>query len=120
MATTITVKATIEDIQDLAHISLFSLFDGQRRAAEAEAMVAQTLRASITNHKCHGVAFSWRGDDIRRRSDNATAYDMLLNRKYFIEEQREGKTVIIVTQKLIDLLRGHLAKRRYNENYRER
>lgn len=120
MTTTIAVeKATIEDIRKLAKKipqpnSLMQLFDGERRACEAEWMVWQTLHACILNHKEHGEAFSIR--DIRSGGgtglvDNFTAYGMLVDRKYFIEEKRGDKTVIIMTQKLVDVLRGHLARK---------
>lgn len=117
----ITSKAKVEDIIDLAskipdNWALCQLFEGTPRACEAETMVAQTLHACVLNHKKHGTAFSWRGDGVQTPrqkcgTDNATAYGMLLNRKYFVEEGRDNKVIIIMTQKLVDLLRGHLAKK---------
>lgn len=114
-------KAKIEDIQDLAtkipdNCALRQLFEGTPRACEAETMVVQTLHACVLNHKKHGIAFSWRGDGVRMPkqrcgTDNGTAYGMLLNREYFVEEGRDNKVIIIMTQKLVDLLRGHLAKK---------
>lgn len=119
MTDTITM-AKFKDIQALAKRipsdwSLCELFDGTSRAKEAEVMVAQTLHACVLNHKAHGVAFSWRGERVFSRGgggivDNGTAYGMLLKREYFVEEERDGKTIIFVTQKLVDLLEGHLAK----------
>lgn len=112
-------KATIEDIQRLKkrikdNWSLCQLFEGTPAACEAEMMVAQTFHAAVINHKKHGEAFSWKGN-VESRSgaglvDNATAYRMLLEHGYFIEQERDGKTIIVITQKLVDLLTGFFAK----------
>ena len=114
-------KAKIEDIQDLvAKIpdswALCQLVEGTSQAFEAEYMVAETLHACAINHKTHGIAFSWRGDGVQsaRQSDgtnNGSAYAMLLDRKYFVEENRDDKVIIVITQKLVDLLREYLAKK---------
>lgn len=114
-------KATIEDIRKLAKKipdprTLMQLFEGTPRASEAEWMVCQTLHACILNHKEHGEAFSIREDSVFGQSgaglvDNGTAYRKLLERKFFVEEKRGDKTVIIMTQKLVDVLKGHLARK---------
>ncbi len=119
MTSTVIEKAKIEDILDLAdkvsdNWSLCHLFEGTPRAFEAEMMVAQTLHACKLNHKSYGVAFSWRGNVEHSGGgglvDNGIAYGMLLEREYFVEEEREGRTIILMTQRLVDLLKGHLAK----------
>lgn len=114
------VKAEIKDIQRLAKRigdsdQLSNLFTGTRRAGEAEVMVAQTVHASVTNHKKRGEAFSFRGDGVSKFShgglvDNGTAYGMLTSREYFMEEERGGKTVIFITQKLVDYLDAFFAR----------
>ena len=97
--------------------ALCQLFEGTRRAAEAEMMVAQTIHACGLNLKEHGEAFSWRGDGVFSSGhgglvDNGTAYGMLVDREYFVEEERDGKTIIRMTQRLIHLLDGHFAKKK--------
>lgn len=112
------VKAKIKDIQRLAKLvgSLGMLFSGTRRAAEAEAMVAQTFRASVVNHKEHSEAFSFRADGVFSSGhggvvDNATAYGMLTSRGYFAEEERGEKVAIFITQKLVDYLDAYFARK---------
>lgn len=114
------MKATIDDIQRLAsrikdNWTLCKLFDGTKRAAEAEMMVAQTVHACVANHAKQGEAFSFRGDGVFSSGgnglvDNGTAYGMLVGRGYFTEGDRGGKVVIFVTQKLVDYLDGFFAK----------
>ncbi len=113
-------KARIEDIQDLAeripdNWALCELFKGTRRASEAEYMVAGTVHACVLNHKKHGTPFSWVDPSVHSRAgnglqDNETAYRMLVDKDYFVEEERDGKPILRMTQKLVDLLKGHLAK----------
>lgn len=114
------MKAKIGDIQRLAKRvgSLSSLFSGTRRAAEAEVMVAQTFRASVVNHREHGEAFSFRGKEVFSVGhgglvDNATAYGMLTGRGYFVEEGRDGRVAIFVTQKLVEYLDAYFARKDY-------
>lgn len=112
--------ATVEDIRALAarikdNWSLCKLFAGTRRACEAEAMVAQTFHASVLNLDKGRGAFSFQGDGLRGRAggglfDNATAWGMLVERGYFVEDEHEGKPTIVITQRLVDLLKGHFAK----------
>lgn len=109
--------AEIEDIQRLAkqikdNWSLCELFDDTPRALEAEMMVAQTIHACVINHQKLGEAFSFRERRVYSRGcggleNNASAYRMLLNRGYFVKNQRRGKPVIFVTKKLINLLDHH-------------
>ncbi|KKL70044.1 hypothetical protein LCGC14_2108840 [marine sediment metagenome] len=119
MTTTVEL-AQIEDIRTLAeripdNWALCELFAHKRRATEAEFMVAQTLHACRLNAKEYSVAFSWKGDGVESRGggglvDNATAYGYLLSDGYFVEDERDGKTIIYMTQKLVDLIKRHLAK----------
>ena len=121
-------KAQFKDIKRLAKLApdnwaLCKLFAGTSRACEAEVMVAQTLQACVSNHKEHGVAFSWRGEGIRSRGggglvDNATAYDMLLGREYFVEEKRGRKTIIIITQLIVNYLDKYFASDTTTKNAR--
>lgn len=110
-------KAKIEDIQELAEKigTPCNLFPGERNACEAETMIGQTLHACIVTHKKYGEAFSWRGAGVFTSGhgglvNNGTAYGMLLERGYFLEEERGDRTIIIMTQKLVDLLKGYLAR----------
>ncbi len=114
-------KATLEGIERIAKKikdswSLCELFAGTKRAYEAETMVVQTFLAAIQNQKKHGEPFSFRGKGVHSTSgggivDNATAYNMLLDRGYFVEESHKGKVVIFITQGLIDFVDGyHKAK----------
>lgn len=115
------MKATIEDIRRLAERienswSLCELFKGTRRACKAQVMVTQTIHASVINHDKHGETFSFRGDGVFTRgggglTDNGYAYRTLLEREYFTEEERGDKTVIFVTQKLVDYLDTFFARK---------
>lgn len=112
--------ANIKDIVELArqikdNWALCQLFEGERRAFEAEYLVAETVHACKFNHATHGEAFSWLGENAQSRQggglmDNSTAYDMLLREKYLVEEIRDGKPILFMTQKLIDLLKEYLRK----------
>jgi len=112
--------ATTEDIVRLAAVipdnrALCELFDGKCRcAAEAEMMVAQTIHAAKLNAEKHDEPFSFEGYGIRSRSgdglvDNDTAYSWLLDKGYFVNNQRQGRTVIFPTAKLVTVLDGFLA-----------
>ncbi len=111
--------AKFEDIEWLRkqvpdNWALCQLFEGTRCACEAETMVAQTIHAATRNQRDHGEPYSVKGKGLARGrqrcgTDNATAYHMLLNEGYFVEDPRKDETVIFMTQKLIDLLRGHFA-----------
>lgn len=62
--------AKIEDIIELArqikdNWALCELFDGKRRAFEAEYLVAETVHACKFNHATHGEAFSWLGENVQ-------------------------------------------------------
>ncbi len=113
-------KAKIEDIEQLAgrikdNWSLCKLFEGTKRAAEAEMLVAQTIHACVINYKKHGEAFSFRGEGVFRCCgdglwDNRTAYGMLIDRGFFVEGEHVGRVVIHVTQKLSDYLYGFFAR----------
>ena len=108
------MKARIEDIKRLRkkikdNWALCQLFEGHHKAFEAEYMVAETVHACVMNHKEHDEAFSFRGGGIRSTGsgglvDNRTAYDRLIDQKYFIEGEHDGKVVIFMTQKLVDYL----------------
>lgn len=76
-------------------------------------MVAETVHACNFNHVTYGEAFSWVGDNVHSSGlmDNTTAYDMLLREEYLVEEKRDGKPILRMTQKLVDLLWGHLRER---------
>lgn len=112
--------AAFDDIKRLAgrikdNWALCQLFEGTRCASEGEMMVAQTLHASVINHDKHGQAFSFRGAGVRapRQCDgtnNGFAYQTLLEREYFIESEFEGKPTIVMTDKLVKVLDGFLAK----------
>lgn len=108
-----------EDVIDLAARikdgDLCKLFEGTRRASEAEYMVATTVYACKINLDKHGEAFSWVDPNVHECSgnglcDNATAFAMLIGEVYVIEEKRDGKPILRMTQKLVDLLKGHLAR----------
>lgn len=117
-------KASIEDIQQLKkwikdNWALCQLFEGTYAACEAEIMVAQTVHAAVANYKEFGEAFSWKGKGVERPrdragTDNATAYQMLLKRGYFIEQERDERTIIVITQKLVDLLDKFFSKKELN------
>ncbi len=119
---TYVVKAEIGYIERLAskvkdNWSLCNLFDGTRNACEAEVMVTQTIHACVLNHKKLGKAFSFRGDGVFGGAggeliDNGTAYGMLLERKFFVEEEHDDKVVIVVTQKLIDYLDNYFESKK--------
>ncbi len=113
--TDMVTKAKVEDIKRLAKRAkqsrLMSLFEQTEEAAEAEAMVSQTLQASVAHHKEHGVAFSWLGDRVSKQYANRTAYSMLRERGYFVEEKRERKKIVIVTQKLVEYLDKYFARK---------
>lgn len=115
MSTTLEL-AKIEDIKELVGRSWCGLFEGTGCACEAETMVQQTLAAAVTNQRERGKPFSIKGKGVERTrakcgTDSGTAYHMLLDKDYFVEDEHEGDTVIFMTQKLVDLLRGHLAKK---------
>lgn len=111
-----------EDVTDLAarikdNCTLCQLFEGKRRASEAEYMVATTVHACQFNLDTEGEAFSWLDPSCEADRaggglvDNATAFDMLVNEAYVVKEERDGKPILRMTQKLVDVLRGHLAKK---------
>lgn len=113
-------KATFADIRRLKNCikdnwSLCELFDGTPNASEAEYMVAETFHAAVINQENHGEPFSFKSAGVESRSgggliNNGAAYQMLIDRGYFIEESRDERTVIFMTQRLIDLVGGLLAK----------
>lgn len=78
-------------------------------------MVAQTVHASVINDDKQGEAFSFRGKGVFKCEcgglvDNATGYRMLVDRAFFVEEKRDGKAVIFVTQKLVDYLDAYFVR----------
>ena len=80
-------------------------------------MVAQTIHACHINQQKHGELFSWKGDGVHGANgaglvDNGTAYAMLVDKGYFTEDVREGRTIIRVTPKLVSLLDGFFASRK--------
>ena len=113
--------ATNEDVIDLAariadNWTLCQLFEGTHRASEAEYMVATTVHACKINLDKEGEAFSWVHPSVHVRSgnglaDNPTAFAMLIREAYVVEDERDGKPILRMTQKLVDVLRGHLAKK---------
>ena len=119
-------KAAVADVIRLAgrikdNWSLCQLFEGQRRACEAEMMVAQTIHAAATNAQGDPAEpFSWKDPNVNYTGggglvDNATAYHMLLAKYYFVEEQRQHpdgdeRTVIFPTRKLVSYLDGYFAR----------
>ena len=78
---------------------------------EAEVMVAQTIFAANVNYKKHGEAYSIKGN-VYSTSGNTEAYNMLVNDGMFVEEKRQGKTVIFPTDALIDKLYKHFEMER--------
>ena len=87
---------------------------------EKEVMVGQTIRAAIINLEKRGECFSIRGDNCllgRQRcgTDNASAYNYLIDNGYFEEAERivdEKKIVVIFpTRKLLDKLKVFFAEK---------
>lgn len=94
-------KATIEDIDRLKaqikHPGSLCNFAGK---CEKETMVGQTIHACATNYKKHGECFSVHA--IKgNMADNAQSYSELVTDGLFIQEDRDGQTVIFPTKKLI-------------------
>lgn len=120
MSTTVALAKT-EDIVDLAarikdNWTLCELFEGTPRAREAEYMVATTVPACKINLDNEGEAFSWVDPSCHVRSggglaDNPTAFAMLVREAYVVEDERDGKPILRMTQKLVDVLNGHLARK---------
>lgn len=119
MKTPATIElASIEDVSRLAERiddswTLCQLFEGHRRACEAETMVAQTIHGARINAKEHGEPFSFKGDGVNSSGgaglvDNRTAYGWLIGEGFFIEDKRQGRAVIFPTKKLIARLDGFL------------
>lgn len=112
--------ATVEDVIRLkakikSNQFLCELFDGRRRAAEAEYMVAETICAAVLNAAAHGEPFSFREDGVHDSGgggivDNYTAYGWLVSDRFFHEDERQGKPVIFPTKKLVDHLDAFFAK----------
>lgn len=110
--------ASIDDVDRLAeripdNWTLCKLFEDHRRACEAETMVAQTIQAARINAKEHGEPFSFKGGGVKTSSggglvDNRTAYGWLVREGWFVEDERQGRTVIFPTKKLIAKLDGFL------------
>lgn len=119
-ATNETTLAKYEDIERLAaqikdNWSLCQLFEGTHAAFEAEMMVAQTFHAVPLNMAEHGKPFSFKGDRVHSRDgnglvDNGSAYAMLLERGYFVEDEHTGRPTIVITDRLVKLIDGHFAK----------
>ena len=75
--------------------------------SESEVMIAQTVYAAINN--LNGQPKE--PYSIRNISDgygNQKAYEWLIRDGYFREETREEKTVIFITDKLLEKLEGYL------------
>ncbi len=112
--------ASTEDVQELAaavpdNWALCQLFEGRRRACEAEYMVAETIHASRINAEAHGRPFSFKGDGVHSVSgaglaDNGTAYAWLVDDGYFVEDEHEGRPIICMTSKLVAHGRHQLSK----------
>jgi hypothetical protein len=80
---------------------------------ESELMVAQTLHAAVINFDKHGEAYSIRGPGVRSigpHVNNARGYQKLLDWKYIVEDERDGKVVIFPTVTLIKALDVHFAR----------
>ena len=113
-------KAKLVDIQRMKDQikdiwPLYGLFDGTPDTREAECMVDQVFYETLRNQEIYGQAFSSKPPGIHPLvgggvESNASAYSMLIARKYFIEEDRDHRTVIFITQRLVDLVAGLFAK----------
>lgn len=98
-------KAKIEDIKEMAekikHSGSLCNFTGK---CESEVMVGQTIHAAVNDFEEHGEAFSVK--DLERSTyDTVRAYDELIKKQLFIEEERDDKALIFPTQLLIDKLK---------------
>lgn len=103
--------ASVEDVTRLAeqikdNWTLCQLFEDHRRATEAEYMVAETIHAARSNAKEHNEPFSFKGDGVESISGgglchNLGAYMWLTGEGWFVEDERQGRTVIFPTKKLI-------------------
>lgn len=81
---------------------------------ESEVMVAQTIHACVLNNDKHGEPFSFRGDGVFMVGgavNNAKAYNQLLRKSLFVEDERQGKVVIFPTQLLIDKLKIYFTEK---------
>lgn len=84
---------------------------------EREVMVFQTIRAAVRNLDTAGEPFSVRGTNVFASSgngliNNGPAYVYLVDNGYCEEEERDGKTVIFPTRKLLDGLIAFLGRPR--------
>lgn len=116
-----------EAIRDLAAriTTGWELCDSWLQNNEAELMICQTLCACVINLNKHGEAFSIRDPNVFTAGqcvNNRKAYDLLVSNGYFVEDTRtiDGKetTVIFVTHKLLDAVRGHFAQKLQKTNYK--
>lgn len=90
------------------------------RKCEREELVAQTISGAVFNLEKTGEAYSIRGDGVLKGrqvcgTDNAEAYEFLLDHEYFIEAERDGKQVIFPTPYLLSALNGYFAARLKNK-----
>lgn len=125
MIATKSQRAKIADLERLKESipdnwALCGLFKGTGAACEAEMMVAQTLHAAVANQREEGKPFSYKGPGVERTmqkcgTDNYTAYHMLLDEGYFVEDEHRGIPAIFMTQKLVDRLDGHLKTKKAKE-----
>ena len=100
-------KAKIEDLRQFKELikhsgSLCSLTGKY----ESEVMIGQTVHAAVNNFEEHGEAFSIK-DIAKGHIDNYSAYKAykwLIDNEYFLEEQKDDKTVIFPTQRLMHKL----------------
>ena len=115
---------TEQDIADLRELAKKIKDDwslcGFMGNCEKEVMVGQTIRAATINLEKRGEGFSVRGDNCligRQRcgTDNASAYNYLINNEYFEEAERviaKKKIVVIFpTRKLLDELKVFFARK---------
>ena len=79
-------------------------------------MVAQTIHAAVLNSDTHGEPFSFKDDGVHGNSgagivDNGRAYAWLIRDGFFVEAERECRTVIFPTKKLVEHLDQYLGSK---------
>jgi hypothetical protein len=80
--------------------------------AECETLVWQTIRASSKNYESGEGMYSLLDlADDHAGVRNSKGYERLKREGYFIESVVKTKKVVIPTQKLVDVVRGHLSSK---------
>lgn len=88
--------------------------EGQSRASEREYMICETVFAAIKNLEGEPKEpFSWIGANAKtnhygRHAMNGEAFEGLLEQRYIVEEERDGKPVMFLTRLALELLLRHL------------